>query len=540
MQRCLICQTEFEISQKEVEFLQKISPKIASQIFSLPLPLACPSCRRQRRYAFRNDRNLYRRHCDRTGQTIISLHHSGKSFPVYSQEAWWSDEHDPKSYGQDFDFNRPFFEQMHELIQKVPRLSTIVVNSENSDYTAMTLQARNCYLSSRLADDEDIYYTYLAANSKDCMDSYNLTQCELCYECIDMRQCYGCFFSEQCRGSFDLWFCKDMSGCRNCFGCIGLVQKEYCFFNEQLSKADYEKRVSEWWDGSPEALDRCRHAFIEHQKKYPVRALMVFNSEQTTTSSYIFESRNIEKSFDIVSSEDGFHSTQSEYCRDIMDTDMAYKGELCYQHMSLGTSQNIFFSFCSMGGNSNIFYSIEMFNGSQNCFGCVGMKKAQYCILNKPYSKEDYEALFPRIIAHMQKTGEWGYYFPGQLSSYGYNETAAMERFPLSREEALAAGWNWYDCPPETLVAAQGEDIFQCEVSGRSFRVIPKEKQFYARLRLPFPRLHPDERHAARLQHRNAYQIREDHCRRCAKLIETDQSPEKQIWCEACYLSFLY
>jgi len=31
----------------------------------------------------------------------------------------------------------------------------------------------------------------------------------------------------------------------------------------------------------------------------------------------------------------------------------------------------------------------------------------KYCILNKQYSKEEYEELVPKIIEHMQKTGEW-------------------------------------------------------------------------------------------------------------------------------------
>ena len=41
---------------------------------------------------------------------------------------------------------------------------------------------------------------------------------------------------------------------------------------------------------------------------------------------------------------------------------------------------------------------------SSNLFGCVGLKSKEYCILNKQYTKEAWEALVPQIIEHMKKT----------------------------------------------------------------------------------------------------------------------------------------
>ncbi len=70
---------------------------------------------------------------------------------------------------------------------------------------------------------------------------------------------------------------------------------------------------------------------------------------------------------------------------------------------------------------------------SSNCFLCVNLENKKYCILNKQYSKEEYEVLVPQIIEHMQKTGEWGEFFPVCLSPFGYNETVAQEHFKLDR-----------------------------------------------------------------------------------------------------------
>jgi len=76
--------------------------------------------------------------------------------------------------------------------------------------------------------------------------------------------------------------------------------------------------------------------------------------------------------------------------------------------------------------------------GCDDMFGCMGLKKKRFCILNKQYSKEEYEDLRTKIIKHMLKTGEYGEYFPQDLCPYAYNETITMEYFPISKEEALS------------------------------------------------------------------------------------------------------
>jgi len=50
--------------------------------------------------------------------------------------------------------------------------------------------------------------------------------------------------------------------------------------------------------------------------------------------------------------------------------------------------------------NSELLYCDYCMN-CQNCFGCAGLKNQQYCILNKQYTKEEYEKLVPQIIEKM-------------------------------------------------------------------------------------------------------------------------------------------
>jgi len=70
-------------------------------------------------------------------------------------------------------------------------------------------------------------------------------------------------------------------------------------------------------------------------------------------------------------------------------------------------------------------------------FGCASIRDKQYCILNKQYTREEYEKLVPQIIEKMQADGERGEFLPERISPFGYNETVANEYFPLSKEEAI-------------------------------------------------------------------------------------------------------
>jgi len=50
--------------------------------------------------------------------------------------------------------------------------------------------------------------------------------------------------------------------------------------------------------------------------------------------------------------------------------------------------------------------------------------------------KAEYESTVAKLIDHMTATGEWGEFFPHQLSPFGYNESVAMEYFPMKEDEA--------------------------------------------------------------------------------------------------------
>jgi len=183
------------------------------------------------------------------------------------------------------------------------------------------------------------------------------------------------------------------------------------------------------------------------------------------------------------------------------------------------------------------------------------MRRNEYCILNKQYSRDDYFAMREKIIEHMKKTGEWGEHFPMQNSIFAYNETVANDYFPLTREEALKQGLKWLDEEVKQIGSGPAiqdsiydvnEDILNqtlvCQKTGRTYRIIKKELDFYKKMGIPIPRFAPETRTEMRLQLRRPPHVWARTCYNCQKPIYTAYSPDRPevVYCEECYLKTVY
>ena len=124
-------------------------------------------------------------------------------------------------------------------------------------------------------------------------------------------------------------------------------------------------------------------------------------------------------------------------CNDTMDGSYCKDTSLWYEVLTHSGYNTLFSLFCLSHSDNSLFcfYCNEI----KNSFACVWLKNKSYCILNKQYTKEEYEELVPKIIEHMIGMWEWGEFFPSSLSPFGYNETVAMEYFPMTREEVLSS-----------------------------------------------------------------------------------------------------
>ena len=234
---CRHCQASFSVTDKDMEFYEKVSPVFPkspsipltkgeatkeqgdSIKYLIPTPTLCPDCRQQRRLSFRNERKLYHRKCDLTGKQIISIYSPDKSYKVYDQKAWWSDDWNPLDYGRDFDFSRGFFEQFAELMLEVPKLALVVFDNENSPYTNFTANSKNIYMCHDILDSEDVYFSSTVKSSADCINCTDIENARNCYWCIsssDASNCHYALYSTNCHSSEYLFDCQNVSNCLFC------------------------------------------------------------------------------------------------------------------------------------------------------------------------------------------------------------------------------------------------------------------------------------------------------------------------------------
>jgi hypothetical protein len=196
---------------------------------------------------------------------------------------------------------------------------------------------------------------------------------------------------------------------------------------------------------------------------------------------------------------------------------------------------------------------------SNNCFGCVGLKHGEYSIFNKQYSKEEYFYLLDKIKKHMEKMGEWGEFFPMNISPFAYNESMAMLSFPLSKEEVLNRGLKWQDNIQQTrnkttqsnIPDRIGDvsdlivgEILECLICKRNYKIIQEELNFYRKWSIPIPRYCFFCRLSRRFELRGPSKLwhRKCMCEGCNNEFETSYAPERPeiVYCESCYQKEVY
>lgn len=499
---CTRSQQRFVISQTEKAYCHQRD---------LPLPTISPLESFREMFAFRNETTLYNRICDKSKKEIISIHRPNTMFPVYSQDIWLSEENDPLQYGRAYDFSKPFFQQFFELSNIVPREAQLTLNAENSPYVNINVNVKDCYFTFNCLNSQDCLYGNKIYFSRDCIDNTYISNCELCYECINCHSCYDLKWSRHsfnCRNSSFLYGCRD---CSDCFGCVGLEHKQYCVWNQQYTPEEYKAKIATLYTGKYSELVELQNTFnaLIASSSYVYNS--VINSEDCS-GTYIDNCDHCANSFIIKNSQDVSDSFNMQNCKDSWRSGFIFDGQFIYRSFAMSKGPYNC-QFCYMSpGLVDSQYCAYVFHSS-NMFGCIGFpRKASYCILNKQYSKLEYETLLPRIMLHMKATGEWGQWWPMSMSDFPYADTVAQEYFPLSAEQAQKSGANWdtnkvyptiktavnlpdsiYDITNTVLTETLSDKTNQ-----RAYKLQPKELQFYREHNVPIPRECFDSRNKRR------------------------------------------
>lgn len=541
---CETCKKEFEIRKEDIIFYE--------QMKTAP-PKDCPDCRMARRLVFRNERTLYKRPCDLCKKSLVTVYSPASDFVVYCHDCWWSDKWDPKSFGMEYDPHKNFFEQYKELQKKVPRQSMATKNNIRSDYTNGSAENKDCYLIFAADYNEDCLYSRLLQRDKTCVDCAFLHESELCYESIDCRNCFRCVFCEQCQTSTDLLFCYNLRDSNNCIFCTNNRHLSNAILNKEYSKEEFEKKKAEILSGY-ESIEIAKKEF-ENLKRNTVRKFASQTKCHNVTGDYLHNCHEGVMLFDTYDSKNCSYMTDTENPIDSQDcNNYYYKSQFGYNIMgALGGNMlknNAFVFYCN-----DVEYC-ENCHSLQNGIGCSSIRKGEYMILNKQYSKEEYFKLKEKIEENLKKDGSFGQFFPAELAPFGYNETLAQDYFPLSKEEILQRGFRWQDettgtyeketikigAMPNTIQEV-GENILEeilvCEECKKNFRIVKPELDFYRRMNLPIPHKDFECRHKARIQKRNPHKLWYRKCMKegCLNEFETSYAPERPeiLYCEQCY-----
>ncbi len=580
---CQSCKQPFVIEPDDFAFYEKIQ---------VPPPTWCPECRLMRRLTWRNERALYKRTCDLCKGDIIAMYPANTTFPVYCRDCWYSDKWDATTYGRAYDFSRPFFEQFHELMQVVPQIALQVSTSPGSEYVNQVANCKNCYLIASGSDNEDCMYCYRILNSKNVVDSSFMHRSEYCYGCVQSLEMANSQFVVDGIGSSDISFCTDVRNSQGCFMSANRRQAKYVFKNETLPKERYEKYMADVDTGSYKKLESYRADFRKlHEQR--LNKYMISKNAPGCTGNAVAESTECKQCLNVNRLERCSFALMLADAKDSYDVNNGCcQMELAYECSTVGVNTyNTKLSADVWPDVRNTTYSQSCRNDVSDLFGCVSLRKKQYCILNKQYTKEEYESLVPKIIAHMSempytdKKGRvytYGEFFPPELSLYAYNETPAQDYFPKTKSEAEALGFTWNDTEKKhydiTIAAKDLPDhikdisddivrqIIGCGHEGEcnhqcpgAFRITSSELQFYHQKNIALPRLCPNCRHYERFALTNPYRLWNRECacvgpasktgswknsadhfhgkEPCPNRFETSYAPERPetVYCEACY-----
>lgn len=283
------------------------------------------------------------------------------------------------------------------------------------------------------------------------------------------------------------------------------------------------------------------------------------------TGEYVYKSKNSKEMY--VAS----HAKDCKWCQFItyksIENCMDYSGwgnnaELVYESANVGENvSNVKFSTYCWSDVINSEYCLWCISGKNN-FGCVNLKRKSYCILNKEYSKEEYEILKEKIIEDMKKNpyvdGEgrvwtYGEFFQPGFSKFAYNNSNAYKFFPKIKEEAEKCGYSWNDEEekqaeatisgkdlPETIAEVDEsilKEIISCTNCDRKYKIASLEFDLLRKMNIPLPARCLKCREKSRFDKLQMPKLYNRECMKCGNPIRTSYAPDRTeiVYCVKCY-----
>lgn len=291
-----------------------------------------------------------------------------------------------------------FFQELNKLISSFPKLPGHVFDSEDCyfcDYVYWSKNARYCF---DLAKSSDCLYVYDSILCANCVDCDYAAECELCYESENPFKCFNCNYISDCANLNDSFYCIDCANGRHLFGCLHLRNKSFCIFNRQFTEAEYEEKVSKL-KGLP--AEKILRFLSEMEKSYPRTQTFSGSNINTEYGNYIYQNKNCYLCFDAYKNEESAYLYDCANNAACLNMTYSYESNLSYELVDCDRMFNSNFAvFCDNCRDSQ--YLFRCIN-CKDCLGCVYLKHKQYCILNRQFTKEEYDKLSGGILANLNK-----------------------------------------------------------------------------------------------------------------------------------------
>ncbi len=521
---CTDCNKEFQITDAELTQYEKVD---------LVLPIICVTCRWKQHMAFWQFGKFRAGASDLSGERFITNLPEHARYPIYTSKEWWGDAWDPLSYGVDYNPERPFFDQLKELQEKVPRPHQQGAQNVDCDWCDDAWESKNCYLSRSTLHAENLLYGYRAIEVKDSIDVSHVFTLDQCYDCAYCFSSYSLLFSKNCRDCLESAFLFDCRNCSHCFMSWNLRGKSYCIENVQYTKEAYEEKMKSINLGSYTELEKYKKRYGEILKKNAVHRENFNIKTYDSVGTYMTNCNNCVNVFCWEDSEQCTNCLRGLKAKDCIDLTGCWKIEISGNNSCCTNAYALKYSIWCDGARHSEYCDecLEV----DYCFGCVGLRKKKYCILNKEYTKEEYEALKGKIISDMKMRGEYGKFPPYSLGICPYNLTTASIYFPeVQKEDIEKKGGYWEESVggsaegmptselPDSISdvdASFSKQALVCPVTGWRYNIADAELAFLKKNNIALPRVHFDVRTKERLRPMSQTEAEPYACTYCSKDI---------------------
>ncbi|MEI7765179.1 MAG: hypothetical protein WCI93_01175 [bacterium] len=539
---CEHCGKDFSITLEDLTLYKKVG---------IELPVICFFCRVKLHLSFWMFGKFRKGKSALSGDSLITVLPENSRYPIYKLSEWHSDKWDAMDYGQDYDENRPFFDQLKELQEKVPHPHQNGMKNTNCDWCDDVWNSKNCYLSRSMEVCEDLYYSYRNLWVKNSIDVVVCFYSEKCFDSVNCSNSYKLFYSRNSKDCIDSYFLQDCRNCQNCTMCWNLRGKSYCIENIQYGKVEYEQKIKEYNFSSYKSIQKHKIRINEIAQNEVVHRenfnLKTFNSH----GDNLINTKDCHNCFTINDSEDSCNCMRGMKQKSNIDTGGCWYSELIGNCSGCMNAYGLKYSSWSTSRYSEY---LDLCLECEYCFGCVGLKKKKNCILNKQYEKGEYEKLIEKIISDMKKSGEYGKFLPHSMSAGPFNFSTSFLYFPeTKKEDILKLGGYWEDVIESNIEGIRtselpdnikdvSDDIINkaliCPLTGWRFNIAQNELNFYKQNNIPLPRLHFDVRIKENMKYTTVLQSYPHKCFYCQKGISAYYPPDwgyQKIVCEECY-----